>query len=66
MTDPLKPSAALLCKLGSIIVHFDETHSPDGRNLDLKMAQEGLTDPDVQEWIRQMDELAMLPKKRKS
>lgn len=63
--DPLKPSAVLLCKLGSIIVHFDETHSPDGRHVDLKMAQDLLADPEVQEWIKQMNKMAYLPVKRK-
>ena len=65
MKDPLKPSTTLLCKLGSIIVHFDETHSPDGRHVDLQMAQEGMKDPLVVEWLSQMNKLAMLPVKRK-
>ena len=34
MTDALKPTPALLCKIGSIIVHADEMLSADGHHFD--------------------------------
>lgn len=47
-TTCLTPSPALLCKLGSIIIHFEEMHSKDGHAFD-KIALDGLiADHDVQ------------------
>lgn len=63
-SDPLKPNAALLCKLGSLIVHADEALSPNGHHYDQTVFLDGLHDPQVLEWISQMDAMAMLPKKR--
>ncbi len=61
---PLSPSAALLCKLGSIIVHAEELTSPKGHVVD-KIALEQLTnDPEVQAWMEAMRKMAMLPVKR--
>lgn len=62
--DPLKPSAGLLCKLGSAIVHADEFLSPDGHEFDSTAFRQVLADPEVQDWIRQMTKLAFLPRKR--
>lgn len=65
-TKLLKPSPALLVKLGSIIVHFDEATSPGGRlDFDLVTARQLLADPEVKEWIDKMNEAAMLPLKRR-
>lgn len=62
--DPLKPSPALLIKLGSIIVHMEELHSPKGHPLD-KNALDSLTgDPEVREWFAAMNKMAFLPVKR--
>ncbi len=65
MTDPLKPSASLLCKLGSIAVHADEMLSSDGHEFDRVALATLLNDPEIAAWIDQMDNLAMVPRKRK-
>lgn len=64
MNDPLKPSAALLCKLGSAIVHADEFLSSKGHQYDRAAFVQCLADPEVQKWIKQMADMAMLPVKR--
>lgn len=61
MTDPVKPSLALLSKIGSIVVHADETLSSDGRRLDKDVVLRLINDPEVQEWIKRMG--AYLPHK---
>lgn len=64
MSDPLKPGPSLLCKLGSIAIHVDEMLSPAGHPLD-KMALHGLlVDPEVQEWLQAMNNMALIPRKR--
>lgn len=64
MSDPLKPSASLLCKLGSIIVHAEEAASPKGHHFD-KIALDGLvSDPEVTEWMEAMRKMQMVPVKR--
>lgn len=62
----LNPSAALLCKLASVIVHAEEYLSPkgDGHSLDLEAFRSNVADPEVQEWLAQMTAAAMAPKKR--
>ncbi len=62
--DALQPSPELLAKLGSIIIHADEYTGPDGHNFDLQAFHNLLSDPEVSQWMRTMDQLAMLPKKR--
>jgi len=62
--DPLKPSATLLCKLGSIVVHVDEMLSPGGHGFDIEAIRGLLKDVEVAEWLKSMDKMAMLPKKR--
>jgi hypothetical protein len=64
-TDELmKPSAAILVKLGSIVVHAEELLSPNGHEFDSEAIRSGLQDAELQEWIRGMTELAFLPVKR--
>lgn len=63
--NPLTPSATLLVKLGSIAVHAEEFHSPDGHVYDKVAMEQLLADPEVRDWIARMDALAFLPKKRK-
>ena len=63
MNDPLKPSPALLCKLGSILVHAEELISPTGHPFDAE-AMRTTWDFDVCEWMKQMDKMGMLPVKR--
>ena len=60
----LNPSPSLLVKLGSIIVHFDEANEPGGHEYDLHTARQLLADPEVAQWIAQMNAAAMLPLKR--
>lgn len=62
--DPLKPSAALLCKLGSIIVHAEELASPTGHGFDKIALEQLMKDPEVAEWMAGMRSMAMLPVKR--
>jgi hypothetical protein len=64
MSDPLKPSAALLCKLGSAVVHADELLSPSGHDFDRHALHSALNDPEVKEWLAQMGKMAMVPLKR--
>ena len=62
--DPLKPPPVILIKLGSIAVHVEEMLSPKGHEYDRLAIQSLLSDPDLKEWIADMDKLAFLPKKR--
>ena len=64
MSDPLKPSLTLLCKLGSVIVHAEEFFSPKGHPLDKAALDTALQDDEVQEWLVAMGKMAMLPVKR--
>jgi hypothetical protein len=59
----LKPSLQLLTKLGSLIVHADETLSPDGRDLDRRVFFNLLKDDEVQRWMKAMG--PFLPLKRR-
>lgn len=61
MSDPLKPDITLLIKLGSIIVHQQESASSDGHYLD-KIATDALmADPEVKGWLETMTKMAFLP-----
>ncbi len=62
--DPLTPSASLLSKLGSIVVHAEELLSSSGHHFDRDALLTVVADPEVKEWLRQMDAMAMIPKKR--
>lgn len=64
MSEPLKPSATLLVKLGSIIVHADELLAPGGHAFDRIALQQLLADKEVSEWLDQMGKLALIPLKR--
>lgn len=63
-TDPLSPTPALLAKLGSVIVHAEELLSPGGHEFDKLTMVAVIGDAEVQEWLRAMGALAMLPAKR--
>ncbi len=65
MSDPLKPSPALLSKLGSIVVHADEGLSSDGHAFDIEAIRSLLADPEVTTWLAEMDAMAFIPKKRR-
>lgn len=64
MSDPLKPSLPLLIKLGSLIVHHEEAHSPTGHPFDLNAIKSLADDPEVRAWFEAMNKMAMLPVKR--
>ena len=66
MDDLLRPSAALLCKLGSLIVHAAEYLDAAGRGhpFDKDAFDTLMEDPEVREWMNGMDKLSMLPMKR--
>lgn len=59
--NPLKPKPALLCKLGSIIVHTQESRGPHGHEFDVVALRTLLDDPEVIAWMGAMNALAMLP-----
>jgi hypothetical protein len=54
----MNPSPALLVKLGSIIVHFDEATEPGAHEFDLHTARQLLADPEVAAWMKAMDAAA--------
>lgn len=60
----LAPPVTVLVKLGSIAVHADEMLSPGGHDFDRVALQGLLADPEILEWLKGMDRMAMIPKKR--
>lgn len=62
--NPLKPPVTLLVKLGSIAIHLQELLSSKGHHFDHIALQSLWDDPEVKEWMAQMDAMAMLPRKR--
>jgi len=59
-----EPSKTLLVKLGSIAVHTDEMTTGRAHYFDVATINGLLNDPEVTEWLKEMDKLALLPKKR--
>lgn len=64
MNDPLHPSASLLIKLGSVIVHQEELMGPNGHSFDKHALDTVRNDPEVVQWLDQMTKAAFLPVKR--
>lgn len=65
MSDPLKPTTALLMKLGSAVVHAEEALDATKRSpLDVQAFVGILSDPEVRQWFEQMNKMALLPVKR--
>lgn len=62
--DPMRPSASLLCKLGSMIVHTEEARSAEGHAADVLALASLRSDPEVQVWLAQMQTLALVPVRR--
>lgn len=62
--NPLKPSPAVLSKLGSIAVHVSELLGATWHQFDRIALEQLLQDAEVRDWIAAMDGMAMLPKKR--
>jgi len=65
MNEPLKPSASLLIKLGSLLVHYEEMLSSDGHELDKAAIDSLQQDSEIIDWKKEMTKLALLPLKRK-
>jgi hypothetical protein len=65
MSDPLKPSASVLVKLGSIAVHAEEFLSDDAHAFDRVAIHTLLLDLELRAWLREMGKMALLPVKRK-
>lgn len=62
--DPLRPSTAVLAKLGSLLVHLDEGNSRNGHAFDWTAAKTLWEDYEVQAWLAAMQKLALVPVKR--
>ena len=60
----MTPAVTTLIKLGSAIVHAQEALSKDGHEFDIAAFNKECSDPEVVEWLREMDSMAFLPKKR--
>lgn len=60
----LAPPATVLIKLGSLAVHADELLSPSGHEIDTSAIKGLLADPEVRDWLKEMDKMAFLPVKR--
>lgn len=58
------PPIALLCKLGSIVVHVDEGAGEGGHQFDWTAVRQLLADREVQQWIEAMTKAGFLPVKR--
>jgi len=61
---PLNPTAGLLAKLGSILVHTSEGVSDGGHTFDWIAVDALIRDSEVQAWLDGMQRLALLPVKR--
>jgi hypothetical protein len=64
VSDYLKPSVPLLCKLASAMVHVDEFFSADGHPLDRIALQALLDDPEVRAWLDEMSAASLTPQRR--
>lgn len=69
MNDPFKPSIGILVKLGSLAVHADELtdstpNAVRGHAHDAATIKSLLSDPEIQEWMKQMWAMSFLPIKR--
>lgn len=61
-TDKLyRPPLSTTVKLGSIVRHVQEAFGPDGHSLDVNTIEALLADPEVEEWMRMADDVALLP-----
>jgi hypothetical protein len=63
MSDPLKPSPALLAKLASVIYHLEE-YLDTGHPFDKAAAVSAREDAEVENWFGEMASMGMTPVKR--
>lgn len=64
LIDVYAPPVALLCKLGSIVVHVDEAAGVGGHHFDWVAIRSLLADREVQDWIEAMSRHGLVPVKR--
>jgi hypothetical protein len=64
MSNPFKPSAGLLAKLGSIAQHIDEVSGDDGHAFDWVAIRSLLADREVSAWLDEMHKHALIPVRR--
>jgi hypothetical protein len=64
MSELLKPTPSLLCKLASAVVHADEFLSVNGHAADRIALNSILADPEVKAWIEAMSAASLAPMKR--
>lgn len=57
-------TASLAAKVGSILVHADEAVGPAGHHFDTAAIAALLLDPEVQAWLAELRNLALIPVKR--
>lgn len=60
----LQPEVRLLVKLASIAIHAEEMMSASGHHFDAVVLKQLLADREVTDWLKEMDKLALIPKKR--
>lgn len=58
------PTERVAVALASIAVHADEYTSPGKSEFDAEAIRVSLAAPDVQDYLRELDALALLPLKR--
>jgi ribosome biogenesis GTPase A len=63
-TQNIIPLTSTLCKLGSIVVHVQEILSKKGHNFDVLALQDLVNDAEVNQWLEEMNRLALVPVKR--
>lgn len=56
-----KPTLALLVKLGSLAVHYQELTGPNGHGFDRRAIETLEQDEEVKAWFEAMNKSAMLP-----
>lgn len=62
--EPLNPTLSLLGKLGSLAFHAGEMLSHEYHAFDRAAIQSLLDDEEVKQWLKEMDQLALIPLKR--
>ena len=62
--EALKPSPSILSKLGSLVIHIEESMNSKGHIFDMITVKSIIEDEEVKEWLKAMDKLALIPKKR--
>lgn len=55
---------ALAAKLGSIVVHVQEAIGPESHTFDVKALDSLVRDPEVEAFITELGDLALVPVKR--